>query len=135
MKNNTTTMVLASIGALGGLYYAFKKGKGFWGYAGFFALGSIAGHLAGNVVTAVIPKPKTDGTKNSTTSAETNEEASSSFVQIGTQSCASHNNSVCTQACSNLGGTFNTGDRNCYKNGIAISGGLFGGGAKTVVSR
>ena len=59
MKNNTTTMVLASVGALGGLYYAFKKGKGFWGYAGFFVLGSIAGHLAGNVVTAVIPQPKT----------------------------------------------------------------------------
>lgn len=52
-------MVLASVGALGGLYYAFKKGKGFWGYAGFFVLGSIAGHLAGNVVTAVIPQPKT----------------------------------------------------------------------------
>jgi uncharacterized membrane protein YfcA len=60
MKNNTTTMVLASVGALGGLYYAFKKGKGFWGYAGFFVLGSIAGHLAGNVVSAVIPQPKTD---------------------------------------------------------------------------
>ena len=41
MKNNTTTMALASVGALGGLYYAFKKGKGFWGYAGFFVLGSI----------------------------------------------------------------------------------------------
>ena len=60
MKNNTTTMALASVGALGGLYYAFKKGKGFWGYAGFFVLGSIAGHLAGNVITSVIPKPKAD---------------------------------------------------------------------------
>ena len=69
MKNNTTTMVLASVGALGGLYYAFKKGKGFWGYAGFFVLGSIAGHLAGNVVTAVIPQPKTDGSKTTTSSA------------------------------------------------------------------
>jgi hypothetical protein len=71
MKNNTTTMVLASVGALGGLYYAFKKGKGFWGYAGFFVLGSIAGHLAGNVVTAVIPQPKTDGTKSAGTTAST----------------------------------------------------------------
>ncbi len=61
MKNNSTTMFLASIGALGGLYYAFKKGKGFWGYAGFFVLGSIAGHLAGNIVTAVIPQKKSDG--------------------------------------------------------------------------
>ena len=69
MKNNTTTMVLASVGALGGLYYAFKKGKGFWGYAGFFVLGSIAGHLAGNVVSAVIPQPKTDGSKETTPSA------------------------------------------------------------------
>jgi hypothetical protein len=80
-------------------------------------------------------KAKESSKESEKATAETNEEASSSFVQIGTQSCASHNNSVCTQACSNLGGTFNTGDRNCYKNGIAISGGLFGGGAKTVVSR
>jgi uncharacterized membrane protein YfcA len=58
MKNNNITMALASVGAIGGLYYAFKKKKGFWGYAGFFILGSIAGHLAGNVVTAVIPQPK-----------------------------------------------------------------------------
>jgi uncharacterized membrane protein YfcA len=67
MKNNTTTMVLASVGALGGLYYAFSKKKGFWGYAGFFVLGSIAGHLVGNVVTAVIPQPKTDGNTPTTT--------------------------------------------------------------------
>jgi hypothetical protein len=67
MKNNTTTMVLASVGALGGLYYAFKKGKGFWGYAGFFVLGSIAGHLAGNVVSAVIPQPKKEEKTTTTT--------------------------------------------------------------------
>jgi len=66
MKNNNVTMALASLGAIGGLYYAFKKGKGFWGYAGYFVLGSIAGHLAGNVVTAVIPQPKTDGATEST---------------------------------------------------------------------
>lgn len=70
MKNNTTTMVLASVGALGGLYYAFNKKKGFWGYAGFFVLGSIAGHLAGNIVTAVIPQPKTDGKTPTATSTE-----------------------------------------------------------------
>lgn len=70
-------MVLASVGALGGLYYAFKKGKGFWGYAGFFVLGSIAGHLAGNVITAVIPQPKTDDTKEavSTPTTTTNTES------------------------------------------------------------
>jgi uncharacterized membrane protein YfcA len=67
MKNNNITMALASVGAIGGLYYAFKKGKGFWGYAGFFVLGSIAGHLAGNVVTAVIPQPKVIDTKPTAT--------------------------------------------------------------------
>jgi uncharacterized membrane protein YfcA len=72
MKNNTTTMVLASVGALGGLYYAFKKGKGFWGYAGFFVLGSIAGHLAGNVVTAVIPQPKAKATDSTETEETSN---------------------------------------------------------------
>lgn len=66
MKNNNVTMALSSVGAIGGLYYAFKKGKGFWGYVGFFILGSIAGNLAGNVVTAVIPQPKTDGATEST---------------------------------------------------------------------
>ena len=82
MKNNTTTMVLASVGALGGLYYAFKKGKGFWGYAGFFVLGSIAGHLAGNVVTAVIPQPKTDAktpTPTPTSTTNTTEETSNAM--------------------------------------------------------
>jgi hypothetical protein len=58
MKNNKTTMILASVGALAGLYFAFKNKKGFWGYAGYFVLGSVAGHLAGNVVTAVVPQPK-----------------------------------------------------------------------------
>lgn len=69
MKTNNVTLVLASVGALGGLYYAFKKGKGFWGYAGYFVLGSVAGHLAGNVVTAVIPQPK----KQVITTVTTNE--------------------------------------------------------------
>jgi uncharacterized membrane protein YfcA len=64
MKTNNTTMVLSSVGALAGLYFAFKKQKGFWGYAGYFVLGSIAGHLAGNIVTSVIPKPKEMTTEN-----------------------------------------------------------------------
>lgn len=59
MKNNTTKMALSSIGALGGLYFAFRGKKGFWGYVGFFILGSIAGNLAGTVVSAVIPSKKT----------------------------------------------------------------------------
>ena len=52
-KTDKTTMVLSSIGALGGLYYAFTKKKSFWGYVGFFVLGSIAGSLAGKVVTSI----------------------------------------------------------------------------------
>lgn len=60
MKTNNTTMVLASVGALAGLYFAFNKKKGFWGYAGYFVLGSVAGHLAGNIVGAIIPQPKTE---------------------------------------------------------------------------
>jgi hypothetical protein len=67
MKNNNTTMVLASAGALAGLYFAFKQKKGFWGYAGYFVLGSIAGHLAGNVVSAVIPQPKKEEKTTTTT--------------------------------------------------------------------
>lgn len=67
MKNNNTTMVLASVGALAGLYFAFKNKKGFWGYAGYFVLGSVAGHLAGNVVTAVIPQLKKEEKTTTTT--------------------------------------------------------------------
>ena len=83
MKNNTTTMVLASVGALGGLYYAFKKGKGFWGYAGFFVLGSIAGHLTGNVITAVIPQPKVKATDTTDTTEETSNAMGSSRKVTG----------------------------------------------------
>lgn len=130
MKNNTTTMVLASIGALGGLYYAFKNKKSFLGYAGFFVLGSIAGHLAGNVITAVVPQPKTDGSKNSnpTASTETKEEVSNASGRpIGANPCGSSNEASCQQNCENMGGTYNqNGDRRCYKNGIPISGGFFG---------
>ena len=72
-------MALASVGALGGLYYAFKKGKGFWGYAGFFVLGSIAGHLAGNVITSVIPKPKADVDTKTEAKADTEAKAESNI--------------------------------------------------------
>lgn len=132
MKTNNTTLILASAGALGGLYYAFKKGKGFWGYAGFFALGSIAGHLAGNIVTSVIPQPKSVGSKSMTTTTETTEEVSNaSGQQIGTSECSNPNNSICKQKCEDLGGVYNaSGDRKCYKNGIAITTPPFGGGGR-----
>lgn len=137
MKTNNTTLILASAGALGGLYYAFKKGKGFWGYAGFFVLGSIAGHLAGNIVTAVIPQPKSNGTKSTTTTTETTEEVSSaSGQQIGTTECSNPNNTICQQKCEQLGGVYNaSGDRKCYKNGVAISTPPFGGSNRMKVVR
>ncbi len=50
--NNKTTL-LSSIGALAGLAYAFKSGKEFWGYVGFFALGAIAGNLVGMITTSI----------------------------------------------------------------------------------
>jgi len=109
MKNNTTTMVLASVGALGGLYYAFKKGKGFWGYAGFFVLGSIAGHLAGNVITAVIPKPKSNGAKASNETA-TDEEISNAS---GTMMPCRGDVAGCTRSCTALGGVYNTSTGMC----------------------
>ena len=75
-KLDNTTMVLSSVGALGGLYYAFAKKKGMWGYVGFFILGSIAGGLVGNVVSGVM-KPKNQplaktpvGTTTTTTTTE-----------------------------------------------------------------
>lgn len=71
MKTNNTTLILASAGSLVGIYYAFKKGKGFWGYAGFLVLGSIAGHLAGNIVTSVVPSLKSDATTTSTNTPDT----------------------------------------------------------------
>lgn len=76
-ETRTTTnlkMLLGSAGALGGLYYAFTKKKGGWGYVGFFVLGAIAGHLAGNIIGGVI-SPATDNDSKlmtSTTSTTTN---------------------------------------------------------------
>lgn len=53
-------------------------------------------------------------------------------VQIGTQACGSPDNNVCSNACSNLGGQYNTSDRKCYKNGAPITGGIFGTGLRAV---
>ena len=72
-KLDNTTMVLSSVGALGGLYYAFAKKKGMWGYVGFFILGSIAGGLVGNVVSGVM-KPKADVLPTSPMATTTTEE-------------------------------------------------------------
>lgn len=45
---NTITALSLSASAAGvlvGMYIAYKKDKGFWGYAGYMLLGSIAGGL------------------------------------------------------------------------------------------
>ena len=53
----TKTQILgSSIGALGGIYYAFTQKSGFWGYAGYFILGSLVGSLTGNVVSIAFKK-------------------------------------------------------------------------------
>ena len=52
-KQSALKTGLASAGALGGLYYAFSKKKGAWGYIGFFILGSIAGGLTASVIESV----------------------------------------------------------------------------------
>lgn len=57
-KQSALKMGLASAGALGGLYYAFTKKKSFWGYVGFFILGSIAGQLVGIAIESVTKKTK-----------------------------------------------------------------------------
>lgn len=64
--------ILGSIGTLGGLYYAFKGKKGFWGYAGFAILGGIAGSIIGGLYDntmkpAIAPQkatPSTNDVKN-----------------------------------------------------------------------
>ena len=50
MMPSNTMIVASSIGALAGLGYAFYTKKKFWGYVGFFVLGSLAGSLAGNIL-------------------------------------------------------------------------------------
>ena len=69
-KADKTLTILSTIGGLAGLYYAYSKKKGMWGYVGFMVLGGIVGSLVANVVTKM-KKPKlADATKkvNSTTS-------------------------------------------------------------------
>jgi hypothetical protein len=65
-KSDKTLTIFSTIGGLAGLYYAYSKGKGFWGYVGFMVLGGIAGSLVANVVTKM-KKPKlADATKKDT---------------------------------------------------------------------
>ena len=56
--------------------------------------------------------------------------------QIWSNPCGSSNDSACKENCENMGGTYNqNGDRKCYKNGVPISGGLFGRSFRNVQVR
>jgi len=48
---------LSSLGFAGGLYYAYKKQKHFWGYVGFGLLFSIGAGAVGYFVGSMIDKP------------------------------------------------------------------------------
>lgn len=54
--------------------------------------------------------------------------SNASGQQIGGSPCPGGvSDTACSDACDRLGGTFSGDDRKCYKNGVAISGGPFGG--------
>ena len=59
---------------------------------------------------------------------KTEKKSNASGQQIGGSPCpGTINDNNCSDACDRLGGTFSDDDRKCYKNGVAISGGPFGG--------
>lgn len=53
---STTEIVLASIGLLGGLYYAHKQKSGLGAYVGYAALGGVALGVAGKIGVAILSK-------------------------------------------------------------------------------
>ena len=72
--------IVGSVGTLGGLYYAFKGKKGFWGYVGFAILGGLAGSIIGGlydntmkpvVEKALPPKPSENDIKNDLVAVQT----------------------------------------------------------------
>jgi hypothetical protein len=58
--------ILGSIGTLGGLYYAFKGQKGFWGFVGFALLGGVAGSVIGGLYDNTIKPSEKFNTSTST---------------------------------------------------------------------
>jgi hypothetical protein len=89
-KDNNIQFLLSSAGALGGLYYAFTKNKGGWGYVGFFILGGIAGSLAGGIINTVINpsstpnrinQPTDSGTKITTSTSGTEEDKQPTVIK------------------------------------------------------
>ena len=72
--------------------------------------------VAGAAYLVFFRKPKTEKKSNA------------SGQQIGGSPCpGTINDTACSDACDRLGGTFSGDDRRCYKNGVAIAGGPFGG--------
>ena len=52
-SSDKTLTILSTIGAFGGLYYAFSKKSGVGGYIGYMLLGGLVGSLLANVVKKV----------------------------------------------------------------------------------
>ena len=55
-KSQVIPTVFSSVGLLGGLYYAHKKGSGFWGYVGYAILGSVVLGTVGQIGNSVLHK-------------------------------------------------------------------------------
>ena len=47
--------------------------------------------------------------------------------QYGQGACTVSDDTVCTQYCEGVGGTFDSNNRNCYIEGVAYTGGYFSG--------
>lgn len=67
LNNSKFAMGISTIGFVGGLGYAYKKGSGFWGYVGWSFLGSILGSIAGGGIDKVATDTKSDSNKIITT--------------------------------------------------------------------
>jgi hypothetical protein len=67
--------------------------------------------------------------KNREAKANADSNFSNASGQIGAEPCSSPNDAVCKSACERMGGYYEggLGSRKCFKNGVAISGGVFGG--------
>jgi hypothetical protein len=70
MKKDNVILITSSIGALGGLGLAYKQKKSFWGYVGYFLLGSIAGSLVGNIIGGSMSDSKDSSTNTGTGSED-----------------------------------------------------------------
>lgn len=65
-QSDKNMSIASSVGFLGGLFYAFKNQKGFWGYVGFGILGSIVASTLYKIVA-----PKKDDVKITVKDAKT----------------------------------------------------------------